>query len=45
MFVRLVDKILGKIIIRWKDYRTLQTVFTVMKPGVKKSEDKLDRRY
>ena len=32
--VRLVDKILGMVITRWKDSKILQIVSTVMKSGV-----------
>ena len=32
---RLVNRRLGMVIIRWKDSRILQTVSTIMKPGIK----------
>ena len=34
-YVWLVDKRLGMVITRWKDSRILQTVSTIMKPGIK----------
>ena len=34
-YVRLVDKRLGMVITRWKNSRILQTVSTIMKPGIK----------
>ena len=34
-YIRLVDKRLGMVITRWKDSKILQTVSTIMKPGIK----------